>query len=678
MPPGDSLSRYRIADLAIDVGRRSVRRGGSEIHLSRLSFDVLCTLLDAAPNVVSNDELTRTAWKGVVVGPESVTQRVKLLRDALGDDATAPRYIAGLRGHGYRIVPEVTLDFRASEPVPPPRDSHEPGPAPPRRESVAPGPAPLDTRGSALARTPLLRAAIFLAAAALAVALTYLAVEGARRARQGPAQAAPAPSIASSLAAPPAAASAPPPGQVFSPPPHSVAILPFLNMSGDPRQEYFSDGLTEELLNSLSRINQLQVAARTSAFYFKGKDADIASVARKLNVRAVLEGSVRRSGRTIRVTAQLNDAVTGFHLWSQTYDRDLGDVLKVQTEIADAVTTALKVNLLGDITATIEAGGTHNSAAFDAYLRASKVYWTMRVDKDGDKDVQTAISSYTDAIRLDPDYALAWAARSMAVLKATDFASTMSAVRTGFDKAQADASKAIALAPDLSEGHLALAVVYVSKLEFTAASKEYERAVALGPGNVRALKDYGSFAIEMGRGDSGLTALRRAVALDPLNRHVHMALGDGLVSLRRYAEALTAYKESETLYPARPGSLAGTIGITYYLLGDFESARSACESRPDPYVTPYCLAMTYNKLGRHVDAETMLAKIRVLEGDTGAVEYSQVYAQWGDTARALDWLEAAMRLREPDLLELRDPLFDPLRNEPRFQAIERELKFPPQ
>ena len=160
----------------------------------------------------------------------------------------------------------------------------------------------------------------------------------------------------------------------FTPPPHSIAVLPFVNMSGDPSQEYFSDGLTEELLNSLSHINELQVAARTSSFSFQGAHPDIGTVAHKLNVASVLEGSVRRSGHTIRVTAQLNNGVTGFHLWSQTYDRDLGDVLKLQTEIATAVANSLKVTLLGDLGAKIELGGTRNPAALDAYLRASKAF----------------------------------------------------------------------------------------------------------------------------------------------------------------------------------------------------------------------------------------------------------------------------------------------------------------
>ena len=226
-------------------------------------------------------------------------------------------------------------------------------------------------------------------------------------------------------------------------------------MSGDKEQEYFSDGLTEELLNSLAEINELQVAARTSAFSFKGKNTDIGTIARKLNVGAVLEGSVRRSANTIRITAQLINAVTGFHLWSKTYDRDLGDVLKLQTEIATAVASALKVTLLGDVAAKVELGGTRNPAAFDAYLRGAKAFSSRHEAKD----LPAAIAAYTEAIRLDPHYALAFAGRSIALSGVAGEAETAAAAREGYDKAQADARQALALAPDLAQAHLALAVV---------------------------------------------------------------------------------------------------------------------------------------------------------------------------------------------------------------------------
>ena len=292
---------------------------------------------------------------------------------------------------------------------------------------------------------------------------------------------------------------APTGADAFSPPPHSIAVLPFVNISGDKEQEYFSDGLTEELLNSLAHIDGLQVAARTSSFSFR-EHPDIADVAHKLNVAAVLEGSVRRSGNTMRITAQLNNAITGFHLWSQTYDRDISDVLKLQTEIATAVASALKVTLLGDAAAKIEVGGTHNPAALDAYLRATKVYWGGR----SPKVIESSVAGYTEAIRLDPNYALAYAARALAFrAKATLWDTTTSAIRADLDKTQADAAKAIALAPDLSEGYLARAIVHYCRLEFREAIEDYERALALAPGNARVLRDYGVFAVAMGHSDSG-------------------------------------------------------------------------------------------------------------------------------------------------------------------------------
>ena len=186
-------------------------------------------------------------------------------------------------------------------------------------------------------------------------------------------------------------------------------MLPFVNLSGDVSQDYFSDGLTEELLNSLGRDKRVAGRGAHPSFSFK-EHPDIATVAHKLNVGAVLEGSVRRSARTIRITAQLINAVTGFHLWSKTYDRDLGDVLKLQTEIATAVASALKVTLLGDVAAKVELGGTRNPAAFDAYLRAAKAFSSRHEAKD----IPTAIAAYTEAIRLDPHYALAFAGRSLA------------------------------------------------------------------------------------------------------------------------------------------------------------------------------------------------------------------------------------------------------------------------
>jgi TolB-like protein len=458
----------------------------------------------------------------------------------------------------------------------------------------------------------------------------------------------------------------------FNPPPHSIAVLPFVNMSGDKDQEYFSDGLTEELLNSLSRIDALQVAARTSAFSFKGKDTDIGTIARKLNVGTVLEGSVRRSGHTIRVTTQLINAVTGFHLSSETYDRDLGDVLKLQTEIAATVTSALKVTLLGDMAAKIEMGGTRNPAALDAYLKATNAHFTWR---DPKRDELSAIAAYSEAVRLDPNYALAFAGRSIAF---SDYAQwiTGRALHDALDNAQIDARRAIALAPQLAEGHLALASLSQRSLNFAQASTEFERALELAPGNARVLRNYGWFAVCMGRTDAGMMAARRAAVLDPLNPSGRELLGYTMSNARRPDEALTAFQQLVALLPDSPNGYA-LRGIAHYTLGDLQSARSSCETKPDFSLSQLCLAMTYQKLGRHADAQATLAKAQAENGEALAYSYVWVYAQWGSVGKALDWLETAYRVGDSDLEQLKtDPLVDPLRREPRYQAIERALKFP--
>ena len=503
------------------------------------------------------------------------------------------------------------------------------------------------------------KSALLATIAVLVLALGYFAANRLVLSKRG-AEVAAAPALESASAT------------AFNPPPHSIAVLPFVNLSGDKDQEYFSDGLTEELLNSLAEINELQVAARTSSFSFK-EHPDIATVAHKLNVGAVLEGSVRRSAHTIRVTAQLINAVTGFHVWSKTYDRDLGDVLKLQTEIATAVASALKVTLLGDLAAKVELGGTRNPAAFDAYLRGAKAV-SSRHDA---KDLATAIAAYAEAVRLDPHYALAFATRSLALSSYAAEAETEAAMREGFDKAQADARQALALAPDLAQAHLALAKVSeLGTIDFSQASEAYERALTLAPGNAEVLRLSGGFAAHMGHFDAGLAAVRRAVVLDPLARVSHSVLGRSLYAAHRYEEAVAAFAEVISLDPDFK-STYGERGFAYYGLGDLQSARASSETKPNYWASQQCLAVINDKLGRHADAEAELAKIKAAFGDTAGYQYATIYAQWGNLPKALEWLETALRLRDPGLVELKtDPLLDPLRKEPRFQAIERQLKFP--
>lgn len=512
-------------------------------------------------------------------------------------------------------------------------------------------------------------------AAAAALGLRYWVLNNPRTSPPG--------SVVVQSTAPDARSSAP--GTVapvaVNPPPHSVAVLPFVNISGDSEQSYFSDGLTEELINSLSRINELQVAARTSSFSFQGEHPDILSVGRRLNVASVLEGSVRRSGHTIRITAQLDNAVSGFHLWSQTYDRDLGDVLKLQTEIADAVASALKLTLLENLAARIELGGTRNPAAFDAYLRGLKA--SNMVHDAG--DVEAAIAAYTEAVHLDPDYVLARAARSIALIEYAGNYATGPAVHSSYQTAQSDAQAAIARAPALADGYLALASVQESEsLDFARAAELYARAMSLAPGSAEVARRYGHFAVLMGHNDAGLAAIRHAVQLDPLNPTAHRLLSLALRMARRYEEAIEAGRGALALDATNPGVLT-TIGLAYYALGDYQRARDTCEGARPPahpagsyHGIQVCLAIADEKLGRHADAEAMLNSVQSWYGDRGAYQYAEIYSQWGDVAKALAWLEKALPLHDPGLAALKvNALLDPLRNEPRFEAIQRRLNFPP-
>lgn len=475
-----------------------------------------------------------------------------------------------------------------------------------------------------------------------------------------------------SVSSPTITASAAP--AAFAPPPHSIAVLPLVNLSGDKDQDYFSEGLTEEILNSLTKINGLQVSGRTSAFSFQGRDDDVATIARKLNVGAILQGSVRRSGHTVRITAQLVNAVTGFDVWSKSYDRDLGDVLHLQTEIATAVAESLQITLLGDLSAKIELGGTRDPAALDAYLRASKAIQSVA---DPTKDVSAAIAEYTEAIRLDPKCALAFAGRSVALTIYAGFVATGAATREDFEKAEADARRAVALAPELVQAHIALAVVLESgTLDFARANEEYERAAALAPGNAEVLRDSGLFAARMGRFNAGIAAERRAVILDPLAVLSRVDLGGALYVARRYGEAAAAYAQANTLNPEFKSSYARR-GLAFLGLGDLQRARYSCESKRDYWLSQHCLAMVYEKLGRSADAQAELRKMQAALGDSAAYQYATIYAQWGDRAKALQWLDTALRLRDPGLEGMKvDPLMDPLRQEPRFQTILRELNFP--
>jgi serine/threonine protein kinase/TolB-like protein/Tfp pilus assembly protein PilF len=457
----------------------------------------------------------------------------------------------------------------------------------------------------------------------------------------------------------------------FNPPAHSVAVMPFTNLSGDPAQEYFSDGISEELINALSRIRLLQVAARTSSFSFKGSNIDTRTIARKLNVGAILEGSVRRAGDRVRISAQLINSASGYHLWEQTYDRDLKDVLALQTDVATAVAQQLQLKLVGDEAERIQVGGTRDARAHDAYLLGMHLYWRAT----GAADYRAALAQFDRAIEFDRDFASAHANRAFTLawtaLRGSDREAPLK-------EALAAADRAIALAPDSGEAHLARGWVCSWRLDFACADAEYDRAIALAPGDIRVLRQFATHSTLVGRHDIALAAARTAVTLDPQNSRSLDLFGEDLYAARHYAEAIAAFRESLALDPSQ-ATQDSVLFRAYWMLHRADAMTEMCEpatARLSESDRHFCLALAYHALGRQKAAEAEQRRLHALAGDALACIHAIIYAQWGDTRSALSWLGTAERLHDPMLQDLNsDPLYDPLRNEPEFRALLQHLNF---
>jgi serine/threonine-protein kinase len=529
--------------------------------------------------------------------------------------------------------------------------------------------------GLAAEQAPRSRPAVLLGAAVIAVVaaagLTYLALDRLSLSRHSVVVQSP-PAEPQQAAAP--AARMP----VFNPPPHSIAVLPFVNMSGDKTQEYFSDGVSEELINALSHVDALQVSARTSSFAFKGKDVDVGTIARKLNVAAILEGSIRRSGNKVRITAQLVNAINGFHIWSQDYDRDLRDILALQTNIASAVAQEMQVKLLGDEPARMEAGGTRNPAAYDAYLRGMQI----QVTQQGIAAVRRALAAFDQAIALDPNFAAAHAQRAIELRGLAIFSTEPTAVAQLYAQARQEAERAVALAPDYADAHMVLGwhILVNGFLDLGGAAREIDRAMTLAPGSATVLDAYAGFQGILGHQGAALAAMRRAIRLDPQNPRYREHLLFNLSWARRFQDVLVAALDVKALHPE--SQYADFYSATSNLaLGHPEVALQICESPAMPleqHDRHFCLALADHALGKIGQATKELGDLRALDGELGAARYAAVYAQWGDPAAALRWLAAAERVSRASLKNLKvDWMFDPLRSEPQFQRLEQRLNLLP-
>jgi TolB-like protein/DNA-binding winged helix-turn-helix (wHTH) protein/Flp pilus assembly protein TadD len=631
---------YRFGPFRLDPARRALFSGGERIKLAERLFDALLYLVVNHGRLVERDELLQAVWAGRAVEENNLGQAIFALRKALRAAGGADSYIITVPSRGFRFAEPVLFEAVQAAPWSPAIDAQPDLLGPPPAGLLAP--AIFTWRG---------RLSLAIASLALFVATTSLVLWQTRA---------------------PSAPDRAPAEQAFAPPAHSIAVLAFDNMSGDPKQAYFSDGLAEQLIDSLTRINGLQVAGRISSFSFRGSHATIGDIARKLNVSAVLQGSVRRAGARVVVTAQLTNAVTGFNFWSRTYDRNEGDIVNVQTDIAQAVTQSLQVSLIGGDVTQLTVGSTTSAAAYDAYLHGIS---QMRTIKDEDR-YRAALADFDRALALDPNYARAHAARASALMNivAVGAMTNAAAEHRMIEDAMAAADRAIALAPDLAGGHSARATVLNrGLLDHQGAEQEELRALALGPGAVEE-SNYASVEVSLGHLDQAVAAAKRGAQLDPLSAHSWNQLGRTLFMAHRFDEARDALGHLSALTGALPLSSVGLLGGILVAQGHPEDARKLCAAATSS-TENVVLAMAEQQLGHQAEAAAHLARVRALQGDAGAVSYAEIYAQWHRTDDALQWLETAVRLHDPDLSDIDvDPMLDPIRSTPRFKDIVARLK----
>jgi len=468
------------------------------------------------------------------------------------------------------------------------------------------------------------------------------------------------------VAALPAAA---PPRPTLAPDDRSIAVLPFVNMSSDPEQEFFSDGISEQVLDLLSHVPELRVIARTSSFSFKDKDVDVATIAQQLNVSHVLEGSVRKSGNRVRVTAQLIRATDSSHLWSNTYDRELKDIFAVQDEIAAAVVRQLKVALLGGELPARSAAT--SLEAYNLYLKARFLF-----DQHTEQSMAKAVEYYEAALAIDPVYADAWAGLAEAQSVRADEAYVDYAV--GAATARAVAQKALELDPAAAKAHFALGLVQFSHdWDWPAAQASLDRAIELDPNEAMALSLAGSLAQVLGRDEAGIELCRRAVASNPLGAYERVQLGWALAQAGQLDDA---EKEIRTALELAPDYAQGwyLLGVTLLLKGQPQAALDAMQSEPGEKWRLSGLPLAYHALGRKQESEAALREAKAKYAETMTYQIALVHAYRGETDEAFDWLDRSYEVRDTGMAWFlrTDPLLANLKSDPRYAALLRKMKLP--
>jgi TolB-like protein/DNA-binding winged helix-turn-helix (wHTH) protein/Flp pilus assembly protein TadD len=615
---------FEFGGFALDPRRQTLHRrsDGQPLDLTPRVFATLLHLVAHAGQLVDKRALLAAVWPKAVVEESSLTQAIHVLRRALGEQPDDHRFIVTVPGRGYRFVADV-----ATRPRPEAEAAN-------RTEDVHP---PAGRRRGRLA----LAAGLAVLLAVLGVA--YYAPDFARRAGEG-----------SVHRAQPA-----------------IAVLPFVDLSPAGDYAYFSHGLAEEVLNLLAGVPGLTVIARTSSFSFKGQDVDVATIARRLKVGYVLEGSVRRDGQRVRVTAQLIDARDSSHLWSASYDRELDDVFAVQSGIAGAVASALQARLVGPAEST--AGPPRSGPAYDDFLRGQFFY-----HRRGPGDLSRALDYYERSVALDPQFARGWA--GVAAIVYLETVEGRMPREAGLPRLLEAATRAVALDPHIASGHLRLAHYYWLVGDHRQVEEHWQQALTLEPTNPLVLSVQAGAAAHEGRLDEAIELQRRVAAADPLSATTVGNLGHMLFTAGRLEEARVELVKAIEL---SPGSNAeGTVGQILVLQGKLDAALVHIErSTPGPD-REQGLALVYQALGRTADADAALVRLTAMSVSADPFRLAEVYAHRGDAEAAFRWLELATRPTDPvgvllpasrNFWEMQaSPWLVPLHADPRWAAWVRE------
>lgn len=578
MSPRQSHLIYEFGEFRLDALRRvlSSRVDGEPLQVTGKIFDTLLYFVERSGQLLDKRTLLEALWPNVVVEESNLTQTIHTLRRVLGERPDEHRFIVTVPGRGYRFVADVTTTT-LEEPQ-----------QPPRRKLLA-------------------------AVAAVAVVLagvSFWLLQGSGQQQRNAST---------------------------NPPALSIAVLPFVDISEAQDQAYFAEGLSEEILNLLAQSTTLRVTARTSSFSFKGRNVDIPTIADTLNTTHVLEGSVRKSGDRVRITAQLVDGASSVHLWSRTYDRDLTDVFGVQDEIAAAVAESLQVTLTGSAPPSI--GQTKNAIAFERYLQG-KYFFNRR----GEADIPRAKEYFEQALQLDPGYARAWAglAGVYQLARQQGLPGALPAWREAVEQA-------LALGPNLADSHVRAAQYYWWLGDRTTSNAHCERAIALNPSDPLVLGSAAGRAFARGHWSESIALQRRAVAVDPLSAIGRSNLGVFLMTLGEWEEAVTELEKARELSPTL-NRIDSDIARVQILRQRFDEALATVERIPAGPERDQCIALAYRAPGQQAAADAALARLvakaRGSERDpTVDVAVAEVYAFRGDEDEALKWVTRALQQR---------------------------------